>query len=182
MKDLSYHILDIVQNSLHAGARLIEVTLLENCSNGLLKFSIRDNGSGMSPERIHQALDPFFTTSVAKKVGLGLPLLKQNAELTGGTFEVESVVGKGTTIVATFITTHIDMIPTGDLASTFKILVAANPDCDFVYRHVKDQDSFELDTAVLRENLEDVPLNTPEVLDYISDYLSANMKALTLKK
>ena len=98
MKDISFHILDIVQNSLHAGADKIVIEMIENTKEGTLTLTITDNGSGMDQRMVDQVTDPFFTSSTTKKVGLGLPLLKQNAEQTGGVFEVSSELNKGTVV------------------------------------------------------------------------------------
>jgi hypothetical protein len=177
MKDISYHILDIVQNSLNAGATLVMVEITEN-ARGEFRLTISDNGRGMGDEMLRQVTDPFFTTSTTKKVGLGIPLLKQNAELTGGSCRVESTVNKGTVITAVFNKTNIDMIPLGDMASTFKTLIAGNPDVDFVYRHQLNENSFELNTADIREGLDGIRLDTPEVLNYISEFIHENLNAL----
>lgn len=178
MKDISYHIMDIVQNSLNAGAKTITVDILQESSGGRLTLRITDDGRGMSGELLRQVTDPFFTTSVTKKVGLGLPLLKQNAELTGGTFSITSEVNKGTTVTAVFNSNHIDMIPMGDMAVTFKMLIAANPDRDFVYNHRYNNHGFCMDTRVVRTELGEVPLNHAEVLDYLSGFIYSNLKEL----
>lgn len=178
MKDLSYHILDIVRNSIQAGASRIETDITESSMTGQLILSIRDNGRGMSAAMVKKVTDPFFTTSGGKKVGLGLPLLKQNTELTGGVFSIESTEKKGTTVTAIFNRHHIDMIPTGDLAMTFRTLIAGNPDKDFIYRYRADEEGFDLDTAEIRKDLDGVNLNTREVLDYIADFIRENARAL----
>ena len=179
MKDLSYHILDIVQNSLNAGAQRVEVELLEETATGRLTLKINDNGRGMDENMLNRITDPFFTTSVTKKVGLGLPLLKQNAELTGGSFSVESAPGKGTRVTAIFNHKHIDMTPTGDLALTFRTLIATNPERDFVFTYERDEEGFEVDTAAMRIQLEGVSLASREVLDYISTFIRDNLKSMT---
>lgn len=179
MKDLSYHILDIVQNSLNAGAQQVEVDFSEETATGRMTLIINDNGKGMGEEMLKRITDPFFTTSVTKKVGLGLPLLKQNAELTGGSFSVESTPGKGTRVTALFNPGHIDMIPTGDLALTFRTLIASNPERDFKLTCRKDETGFEVDTAELRIQLEGVSLASREVLDYISTFIRDNLKSMT---
>jgi len=181
VKDISYHILDIVQNSLHAGATSVSVVLTENTDNSKLTLEISDNGCGMTAEKLKKVIDPFFTTSVTKKVGLGLPLLKQNAELTGGNFSIESAENKGTMVTAVFHNNHIDMIPMGDLAITFKALIAANPEINFIYRHTMHNQSFTLNTEEVRYELEDVKLNTPEVLNYLVDFIRYNLKALAME-
>ncbi len=179
MKDLSYHILDIVQNSLNAGAQRVEVDLWEETVTGRLTLIIDDNGRGMDEDMLKRITDPFFTTSVTKKVGLGLPLLKQNAELTGGSCDVESASGRGTRVTALFNRNHIDMIPTGDLALTFRTLIASNPERDFVFTYRRDEEGFEVDTAAMRIQLEGVSLASREVLDYISTFIRDNLSSLT---
>lgn len=182
MKDISFHILDIVQNSLHAGADKIVIEMLEDTKEGRLKLTITDNGSGMDREMVDQVTDPFFTSSTTKKVGLGLPLLKQNAEQTGGEFKVSSEINKGTVVMAVFNTHNIDMIPEGDIAATMRTLVASDPLKDFTYRQGKDGEEFDLDTAEIRAELGDVDLSRREVLEFITDFIQSNVNALREKR
>lgn len=83
MKTISDHILDISQNSVKASANLIEIIVREVWNDDLYLLEIRDDGCGMTPETAARAQEPFFTSRNTRKVGLGLPLLKQNAEQTG---------------------------------------------------------------------------------------------------
>jgi hypothetical protein len=181
MKDISFHILDIVQNSLHAGADKIVIEMIENTMQGTLKLKITDNGSGMNQDRVNQVTDPFFTSSTTKKVGLGLPLLKQNAEQTGGTFEVSSELNRGTVVTAVFNIRNIDMIPEGDVAATMRTLIASEPLKDFIFRQEKDGEEFELNTAEMRAELGDVDLGHREVLEFITDFIHSNADALNEK-
>jgi anti-sigma regulatory factor (Ser/Thr protein kinase) len=176
MKDISYHIMDIARNSLHAGANTIRIEISHDA--GIYKLRITDDGTGMPVEVLEKVTDPFFTSSVTKKVGLGLPLLKQNAEMTGGSFEIFSEENSGTTVTVVFNSNHIDMIPEGNLALTFKMLIASNPEIDFIYIHEKDGKKFFMDTSEIRKELDGISLNTKEVLNYIYDYVSENQKAL----
>lgn len=180
MKDISYHILDIVQNSLNAGATSISVELTEITSKGNLQLKISDNGRGMPAEVLKKVTDPFFTSSVTKKVGLGLPLLKQNSEQTGGYFNIHSDINIGTTVDALFKTSHIDMIPAGDLSLTIRLLIASNPDIDLLFRVTKDENSFEIDTSVMRQELENVSVNAKDVLDHISDFVRNSLNTLSV--
>jgi hypothetical protein len=178
MKDISYHILDIMQNSIHAGASRMETVVSVDRTNGTLELKIIDNGTGMQEEMLNKVTDPFYTTSEVKRVGLGLPLLKQNAEQTGGTFDIASVENKGTTVTAIFKTGHIDMIPVGDLALTIKMLIASNPCKDIVYRHRCNGEGFDLDTGTIKKNLDGVGINNPEVLEFIVDFINGNLQEL----
>jgi signal transduction histidine kinase len=135
MQDLSLHILDIAQNSIRAGASLIEIEIIEDEEKNFLVVRIKDNGKGMVPEVKQHAADPFFSTKQGKKFGLGLALLYQATREAEGSFEISSVPGAGTEITATFKYSHPDCKPIGDMAGTLETLVLGNKDIDFVYKH-----------------------------------------------
>ena len=135
MQDLSLHILDVVENSIRAGATEVNVTLTENRTENLLTLEIGDNGEGMDEATRRQCLDPFFTTKERKDVGLGLSLLAQSAEESGGQLVIESVKGKGTKIIATYQLNHIDRRPLGDLEGTIRCLRETHPEIDLFYKY-----------------------------------------------
>jgi hypothetical protein len=171
--------MDIAQNSVSAGASLIGIDVLEN--GGTLLIRISDNGRGMSPEQVKSVTDPFFTTRTTRDVGLGVPLFKLAAEQTGGGLEIESELGKGTAVTASFVTGHIDMTPIGDMSETIVLLVTCNPAIDFVYTREKDGRRFALDTREARETLgEDVPLSEPSVAAWLRDWLRENESELAI--
>jgi two-component system cell cycle sensor histidine kinase/response regulator CckA len=59
---------------------------------------VRDTGSGIPPATLEKIFEPFFTTKDAEKgTGLGLPVVREIVTSYGGTIDVESEVGKGTT-------------------------------------------------------------------------------------
>jgi signal transduction histidine kinase len=126
MKDLSLHILDIAENSIKSGAKKVSIKLI--VSEEILTLVIKDDGKGMDEETKKKALSPFFSTKKTSKFGLGLPLLKQACEATGGQLILESELGKGTTVTAVFNKNHIDMKPIGDIRATLIALQAAQPD------------------------------------------------------
>lgn len=133
MQDLSLHILDIVDNSIRAGASEIEIQIEEDPDADLLRVEIKDNGEGMDGETIRNAIDPFYTSKLEKRVGLGLPLLAQAAREGGGTFELDSEPEKGTRITALFQWSHPDRKPLGDIDGTVKVLKFSHPEISFVY-------------------------------------------------
>lgn len=176
MKELSLNILDITENSVKAGSTLTEILIKEDAD--LITITVKDNGCGMSDEVLRSVTDPFYTTRTTRNVGLGIPLLKLAAEQTGGHIEIVSKLddGKledhGTEIKAYFNKNHIDFTPLGDTVSTLTTLIQGHPDRDFLFSHVKDGVEVRLDTRELRCELEDVPLNTYEVIKWISEYLT----------
>ena len=133
MEDLSLHILDIVENSLRANARNIEIQIIENRTEDTLTLEVKDDGEGMSEETRAHAADPFFTTKNGKKTGLGLPFLAQSAREAGGKLEIESAEGKGTTVRAVFQRSHIDRKPIGSLEETLRCLTATHPGVNFCF-------------------------------------------------
>ena len=171
--------LDIAQNSISAKASLIEIEVSESTVNNELLIGIYDNGKGMTPEQVQSVTDPFFTTRTTRKVGLGIPFFKMAAEMTGGTFDIESEVGVGTKVKATFKTDHLDFTPLGDMCSSIVLLITMNTHMDFVYRYRVDENEFTLDTRQLKEILGDVPLNEPSIANWIKDYINQNTKQLT---
>lgn len=174
MLDLSLHILDIAENSINAGADKILIKIKEDTNGNAMTIEVRDNGKGMDKETLMNASDPFFSTKkVRGNIGLGIPLLKQMAEECGGKVDIETAEGKGTSITASFKHGHIDRKPLGDISSTIATLIYCHPAIDFRYEHDRDGDIYSLDTEELREELEDVPLNSQEVIKYIKNSISS---------
>lgn len=173
------NVLDIAENSVAAGATLIEILLDINTGKKLLTLSVADNGKGMSPEMLGTVTDPFTTSRTSRKVGMGLPLLKMAAEQTGGTLAIESEQNAGTTVTATFTIGHIDLMPVGDMASTVATLIQCNPDIDFVFTASADGESFTADTREMRKILGgDVSFAVPQVALWLNEYLRENMKEI----
>ena len=181
MKELSLNILDVAENSVKAGATLTQILLTEK--DGTLTLEIVDDGCGMSEDVVRSVTDPFYTTRTTRKVGMGIPLLKLACEQTGGSLSISSVtqeadpVNHGTHVTATFDMNHIDFTPLGDVSESVLTLIQGHPDPDFLFRHQTADRVVELDTRQLREILEDVPLNSYDVMIWIGGYLREQYEA-----
>lgn len=178
MRELSLNILDIAQNSLSAGAALVSLTVEEDSRADSLVLTVEDNGCGMDADTLQRVRDPFYTTRTTRKVGMGIPLFRMAAEMTGGALDIWSEPGKGTAVTASFGLSHIDRMPLGDMVGTVTALIRLNPHVDFVYRHTVDGRTFQMDTRELRQQLGDVPLNEPDVMEWIDGYLRENENSL----
>jgi len=176
--ELSLHILDIVENSTRAGAKMVYITIVEDTTRNILTLEIQDNGSGMSEDVLKKAMDPFFTTKKVRNIGLGLPMLAQATERTDGKFIIESKGGEGTRVVAEFKLNHIDRQPLGDIASTLVTLIAGNTDVDFIYRHKHNGRKYILDTRDIKREIDDVSINHVEVLNFIRDHVQEGLKEI----
>ena len=178
MRDLSMHVLDIAQNSVKANAKTVSISFTEDARRWLT-IVFTDDGDGMAPELLKKVTDPFTTTRTTRKVGLGIPLIKENAELTGGTVTIESEPGKGTTLTATFDLNHIDCPPMGEMCDTLLTLVLLNPDKpDFVFHARTPDREASFDTRIVRQTLGDVALNEPDVIQWIRDAINEEFKPI----
>lgn len=135
MKYLSHHILDIANNSIRANSRLISILVDEQPDIDRLTIEISDDGEGLSNRALELITDTFYTTCKSRKVGLGIPLLKQKAELCGGSFSIKSEPGLGTTVRAIFPYNSIDRQPLGNLPEIVSILIAGAPSIDILFTH-----------------------------------------------
>lgn len=174
LPEISLNVLDVAENSIRVQASLIEISVGIEETEDLLTISIRDNGCGMTTEQIQNVEDPFFTTRTTRKIGLGIPFFKMAAESTGGSFSIQSEVGKGTVTEAVFHLSHIDRMPIGDMTCTIHTLIVYNPQTDFIYTYRLNDKSFTLDTREFREVLGGIPFNSPDVSAYIKDFLEEN--------
>ena len=146
MEDLSLQILDIVENSVRAEAKLVKIVIVEDEEKDIVALQISDNGKGMDQDTMRRATDPFFTTKQGKRHGMGLALLAQATREANGSFEVSSTPQTGTEIRATFQYNHPDRKPLGDISATLQTLVVGNRDVDFLYEHRTSGEVSRFDT------------------------------------
>lgn len=182
MKDLSLHILDIVQNSIRAKASLIEIKVDEVPGKDQFTISITDNGNGMSAEELKRAVDPFYTSRTTRKVGLGLSLFKQNAEQAGGSFHIESTPGMGTKVTAVFGFSHFDRPIMGDLVGCLLILICSPDNVNYIFRHKTTSGEYVLDTREIKETLGEVPIDHPDVRAFLKEMIAENLEQIHISE
>lgn len=174
------NILDVAQNSVRAGADLVEILLERNEDTACLSLVIRDDGCGMDGETLAKAVDPFFTTRTTRGVGLGLSFLKMSAEMTDGAFAIDSEPGRGTEVQASFTIGHIDLMPLGDMGETVSLLAAVSPSLELLFSYKLHRDGreagFVFDTREAREILGGVPFSEPSVALFIKEYINENLE------
>ena len=179
MRDLSLHLLDLAQNSITAGASLVTIGITVD-EAGMLTMILKDDGKGMSPELLARVTSPFATTRTTRKVGLGIPMMKENAEKAGGSFSLESEEGKGTTLTASMDTKNIDCLPLGDLTGTLLSLMLTNPlHPDFLFEGKTPAGEASFDTREVRAALgADIPFNEPDVAAWLRQALEEEIKPI----
>lgn len=182
MKELSLHIFDIVENSIRAKAKLIEISITEDKTKDQMIIEICDNGSGMTEEQVSKAIDPFYTSRTTRKVGLGLSLFKQAAEATGGSFSIESKIGIGTKVKATFGLSHIDRPIMGNIKSIILLLICSPAESEYVFKHKTQNGVFELDTREIKLMLDNVPITNKEIRNFISEMIDENLEQIQISE
>lgn len=178
MRELALHVLDLIQNSVEAGASRVEITVSEDTADDRLTLVVADDGRGMEPRLLREVLDPFVTSRRTRRVGLGLSLLAAAAGQTGGTVEVDSAPGRGTTVTAVFGLGHLDRAPLGDMAATLMAALAGNPALSLCYRHRRDEWEWEFDTDSIERQVGEVPWGHPNVAAWTREAIQSGLATL----
>ncbi len=179
MEDLSLHILDIIENSVAAGATHIRIIIDEDIVGNVLTIKIEDDGSGMDKDALAKALDPFYTTKKTRKVGLGLSMLAQATQESGGSFDIKSKPGKGTKVIAKFVYDHIDRKPLGNMAETITTCIAGSgSQSDIIYRHSRGEQEFVFDTKEIKGRLNGVAIDNPEIVSFLKQQIEDGLQAI----
>ena len=179
MDDFSHYMLDIAENSVSAGATAVTIEFTYSVKNNLVEFIVEDNGCGMSEEAVKSVVNPFFTSRTTRRVGMGIPFLKQMAELCGGSINIESTLGKGTRISARFQVDSIDCPPMGDMASTLLSLIMRSPRIDWNYVQKTDKGEYAFSISELDEVLEKrEEILIPEIALWIRDEMATGIREI----
>ena len=89
---------NIVENALHAMPGTGTFTIDAEAGDGVVTIRARDTGVGMDDAALARVFEPYFSTK-SSGTGLGLPIARRNVEISGGSIEVESARGQGTTVI-----------------------------------------------------------------------------------
>lgn len=147
-------VIDLAQNSFEAGATLVVLDWVEH--NDTLSVYVADNGKGMDEETLKKALDPFYTDGEKhsrRKVGLGLPFVKQTAESAGGSFEIDSRAGEGTSVSFSVQLSNVDCPPSGDLKSLFAEVMMLGGKAETVVNRFRNGEKYTLVKSELADAL-----------------------------
>jgi hypothetical protein len=178
MRELALHILDLVQNSIEAGATRVTLEIIEDSKADTLTIRVSDNGRGMDADTQRRVIDPFVTTRTTRRVGLGLPLIDMSTKRCEGYLRITSAIGEGTAVEAVYQHSHWDRPPLGNMVETVKSILIGNPEMDFTYHHKVDNAEFTLESREITDTLGDMPLTHPDVILWLNEYLAANVANL----
>lgn len=180
MQELCLHIIDVVQNSVSAGSGTVRVTLKDSHKEDIILIQVADDGKGMDEQTLTNVQNPFYTTKSGKKVGLGIPLLKESALFCDGNFNMESTPGKGTSVTATFKKSHIDTPPVGDVKDTLFTTIVGTDQCNIDITYTTDNGTFNISINEIKQEIgDDIPLTHPEVIKFLRDYINQNIDQIS---
>lgn len=162
------HVHDIAENSINAGAKNVKLTIKE--TKDTFYFSVEDDAGGIKPDILERIFDPFTTTrkKEIRRVGLGLPFLKQSAEQTGGYVDIKTELGKGTKIEALFYKSNIDCQPIGNLSDIFLVLLL-NTSVSWEIKRCYGEDCYTVDSLAIKTYIGD--LDNPQKIVLLKDLL-----------
>lgn len=178
MEELALHILDLMENSLAAGADCIKLRIIEDLAGNRMVIELIDNGRGMSEKEAEAALDPFFTTRTTRRVGLGLPLFKATAQQCGGSLTLISRPGEGTRVVVTLQLNHIDRPPLGNMGATIAAILGREEPPELHYYHRRGEKVLEFSSSWLKKHLGNIPVNLAPVLEWVQSYINQELEEL----
>jgi anti-sigma regulatory factor (Ser/Thr protein kinase) len=180
MKEMALHMMDIAENGIRAGAGTITIAVLLEGTPAALKIRVKDDGKGMEKEELKRVEDPFYTSRTTRRVGMGIPLLRQQAELAGGSFKIKSRPGIGTDVEASFLKEHPDRQPLGDLEGCWVLMATANPEIEWVLRLVSGAGEFSISTSEIKLAMELKVIAGNELLNPLKKMIRNNMEELQL--
>jgi anti-sigma regulatory factor (Ser/Thr protein kinase) len=168
---------DTAQNSIEAGAKHVGLSLVEDGET--ISVVVKDDGKGMDEETLARAFSPFYTEAGKhdkRRVGLGLPILKQLCESTDGAVSLESKKGEGTVLRYSFSAKHIDLPPMGDLADAILTLFNYPGNFDLAFTHRKGSEEYSISRLELAEAVGG--LESVEGLSLARDFLRSQEESL----
>lgn len=178
VEDICFHLIDLVQNSVAAGATTIRLDIVESVKQDTLTLEIADNGRGMDPHTLEKVQDPFFTTKSFKTVGLGIPLFKATAQACRGDFAIRSEVGRGTAVQASMQKSHLDCPPLGNLEETVLSLLVTLDALDLQFSYRSDRGEFSISSNAVREQAGDLHFSHPDVYTFLREYIHSGLGAV----
>ncbi len=95
---------------------------------------------------------------------------------------VKSQPGNGTKVTATFELDNIDRPPLGDIANTLILMVSANPNIEFYFRYIYQENEYVFDTIEVKEILDGLPINDASIIRMLTSMVEANIDEIKVEK
>jgi hypothetical protein len=149
--------------------------------NKLLFIEIEDDGVGMTEEVLKKTSSPFFTSRTTRDVGMGIPLFRQHAEMTGGSLKIDSKRGQGTCVIAILHKDHPDIQPLGDIEGCWIMLVSSYPNTEWCLSCKTNKGVFEINSNEIKKELEIENFEDPELNKQVKILIRNSLNELDLE-
>ncbi|MDD4212037.1 MAG: sensor histidine kinase [Bacilli bacterium] len=176
MTEIALYLLDLAQNSIHAEAKTLTITIHEDTLHNEFRLTLTDDGKGMDENTLKDVTSPFYTTRTTRQVGLGLAFIKELCDACNGSLTITSVLHKGTTVDAILKYDHIDRPPLGEIEETLYSLMLQK--VRIIYHHYKNQNLFTFDSEEIQTILGNVSFQEVDVMHWIKDYITEQIALL----
>lgn len=180
MREISLHLMDIIQNSIDAGASLIIINMDISTLNNRLMLSVEDNGCGIEPKMIEKIKDPFVTSRKTRKVGLGISLFEAACIRCGGNLTIDSLKNLGTKVAAVMEYNHIDRAPIGRIEDTIVSFIMVSG-IEIVYKHRFNLNEFIFDSRKIKEIVGNDIMNI-DIINWIKEYIAEGIERTGSKR
>ena len=170
MKDLAEVSLELLVNSLEAHATHVSFELSLGTLNRMV---LRDNGKGMDKAMLKTITSPYSTSRQTRSLGFGLAFFKQAVEQAEGSIEIHSEVGKGTTVIGQWVSSHIDALPMGNLGETIALILQRSPQCDLRFTLNQNQTTQTFNSRDVRDIIAPLTLDEPEIQRWIETSINS---------
>lgn len=162
-------------NSIRAGASEIIIRFIDSDIKDIIEFCISDNGKGITEDKLKMINNNFYSERKERNIGLGLAILKYHSQLCDGNFIIESKIGKGTKVCASFRKSHVDRQPIGNLAECIANFICQFPDINFIFSYESDNNHFYISTNEIKDIFNNIDLNTVHVINLIKNFIAENI-------
>lgn len=178
MQDLAMYLIEIIMNSIYASCSLINISIFYNSKDEQIELIVEDNGKGISADKLAYITNPFMTSRTTRKIGLGVALLQALCDQCGGSLIVKSKEQLGTITIASLPSNHWDIPPLGNIGEMMMFCIQANCNIDFTLNFQVDDSRYYFDTREIKQMLEGVSLDEPEILLWIKDFINQNIEEI----
>ena len=151
MRELALHMLDLMENSVDAGASRVLVRIEQRRAADTFDIVVEDDGCGFAADACAK-LDALATTKPGKQTGLGLHLFREAARTASGDLTLGRSPLGGASVHVRMRLTHPDRLPLGDVAASFGAMACVACNVDFSLELFVDGETETISTGLIRDS------------------------------
>jgi hypothetical protein len=151
MENLAQHVQDVSENAVRAGARRVEIKVVESAKDDTLVLEIVHDGPGYSAAARDTDPGEGGKREAVRKAGVGIYKLTGAAQMAGGDWSVGLTPTGATQVRLSFQMSHPDRPPLGPIEEMYQLLIAGHPETDFRLEYTTQDTTQTWDTAAAED-------------------------------